>query len=556
MSEASPDIFLSYNREDAAIAQTYRDAFEREGFDIWWDATLRSGEAYDEVTEGALRGAKAVVVLWSPRSVASRWVRAEATIAARNKTLMPVTIEPCERPVMFELTQTAELSHWRGEADDKAWLAFLDDVRRMIGPRGPKSTETGQQVAPAAPANGGGVSLVAVLPITHRAGDEDMEILAEDLTEDITRELARNRFFEVIAARTMAAWRGKPIDYQALGRQLDARYLIEGKLQLAGETVRLTLQVIDTGSARMVWSQRFVGKADDIATSPEAFPVSVAADLGEHILQIEASRAMAKPGPHSAWEHTLRAMSYATRLSNDGRRRTIEEARRAIAASPDLGFAHAVLATALGDQVYHHGQKLNDVSRSEIQAHIHRALQLEGDDPTVVSWLAGAYANLGDGETYLRLARRAVELEPDLPRSHHMLGEAFVELGRTADAIAAFEAMESRTAFHRFRYLALRYLGICYLLEGRAEEAEAALDRSLAHFPDFTTALKWKAIVAAGLGRRDTALATVRRLREVDPTMSIDQHVGEILHNRKLAERSADHIATLRRLWDDTGGDA
>ena len=72
MSEAAPDIFLSYNREDAAVAQTYRDAFEREGFDVWWDATLRSGEAYDEVTEAALRGARAVVVLWSPRSVASR----------------------------------------------------------------------------------------------------------------------------------------------------------------------------------------------------------------------------------------------------------------------------------------------------------------------------------------------------------------------------------------------------------------------------------------------------------------------------------------------------
>ena len=53
---------------------------------ITWDQALRSGEAYDEVTEAALRGAKALVVLWSPRSVISRWVRAEATIGERNKT--------------------------------------------------------------------------------------------------------------------------------------------------------------------------------------------------------------------------------------------------------------------------------------------------------------------------------------------------------------------------------------------------------------------------------------------------------------------------------------
>ena len=99
------------------------DAFAAEGLNVWWDTALRSGEAYDEVTEAALRGAKAVVVLWSPRSVVSRWVRAEATIADRCKTLVPVTIEPCERPIMFELTQTAELSHWQGEPGDKAWQA-------------------------------------------------------------------------------------------------------------------------------------------------------------------------------------------------------------------------------------------------------------------------------------------------------------------------------------------------------------------------------------------------------------------------------------------------
>ena len=128
-----PDIFLSYNREDQATARRYAEAFQAQGFDVWWDTTLRAGEAYDEVTEAALNEAKAVVVLWSPRSVVSRWVRAEATQADRNKTLVPVTIEPCKRPIMFELTQTAELSHWQGEPADKAWLAFLGDVKRFVG---------------------------------------------------------------------------------------------------------------------------------------------------------------------------------------------------------------------------------------------------------------------------------------------------------------------------------------------------------------------------------------------------------------------------------------
>src|SRR5579871_3573260 len=65
---AAPDIFLSYNRQDQARARVFALAFEAMGFEVWWDVDLRSGEAYDEVTESALRSAKAVVVLWSTRS--------------------------------------------------------------------------------------------------------------------------------------------------------------------------------------------------------------------------------------------------------------------------------------------------------------------------------------------------------------------------------------------------------------------------------------------------------------------------------------------------------
>jgi tetratricopeptide (TPR) repeat protein/TolB-like protein len=132
-----PDIFLSYNREDQAVARLFAEAFEREGFTVWWDVTLRSGEEYDKVTEDALNAAKAVVVLWSPKAVESRWVRAEATQAQRNGTLVPAMIAACKRPIMFELTQTAELAHWRGDPRDKAWAAFLVDVKRMVAKDAP-----------------------------------------------------------------------------------------------------------------------------------------------------------------------------------------------------------------------------------------------------------------------------------------------------------------------------------------------------------------------------------------------------------------------------------
>lgn len=127
------DIFISYSREDAPITRRFADAFRQEGLSVWWDDALRSGEAFDEVIEKELRSAKAVVVLWSPRSVASRWVRAEATLADRYRRLAPVIIEPCDRPIIFELTHTVDLSRWDGDRSDSRWQVFLKDIHRLVG---------------------------------------------------------------------------------------------------------------------------------------------------------------------------------------------------------------------------------------------------------------------------------------------------------------------------------------------------------------------------------------------------------------------------------------
>ncbi|HEX3422686.1 MAG TPA: TIR domain-containing protein [Sphingomicrobium sp.] len=126
------DIFLSYARHDRASARIFAECLGEEGFRVWWDASLHSGETFDEVIEQRLRDAKAVVVLWSPRSVASRWVRAEATLADRRNKLVPAIIEACDRPIVFELTHTAELSEWHGDRSDPRWRTFVEDLNRIV----------------------------------------------------------------------------------------------------------------------------------------------------------------------------------------------------------------------------------------------------------------------------------------------------------------------------------------------------------------------------------------------------------------------------------------
>jgi adenylate cyclase len=392
---------------------------------------------------------------------------------------------------------------------------------------------------------------VAVLPLTHRPGDAELEVLAEELTEEITRELAQSSYVQVIAAGTMAALRGKPVDYQALGRELHARYLIEGKLQRAGEDVRLTVQLIDADAVSMVWSPRFVRKVADIAASPEEFPVAVATQLGEQIVQIEMKRAMTKPGPFSGWEHLMRAEAYFSRFGADSLRSTVEEARSAIAAAPDLGLAHAMLASALGMVAKNYGEGVDDVLSREIHAHIERAIQLDGDNPTVIARLVLAYHDLDDGETGLRLARRAAQMYPNAAHARAGLGLSYFSLGRIPDAIQVLE--EEDRLIPRSASLAL--LGVCYWLEGRPGEAEIYVDRSLALHPNWGIALKWKAVLAAHKGEEAAAHDIVRRLLKAEPPKSVDQHVRQVFRFPLLGERLAGAAAILRRLLEETGGD-
>lgn len=179
-----PDIFISYSREDRNAARHFAECFEKEGFSVWWDAALHSGETFDEVIESALKAAKAVVVLWSPRSVASRWVRAEATLADRKDKLAPVIIEHCDRPIIFELTHTADLAEWTGDTSDSGWKSLVKDLHRLIE-RNPV------EVSPRAAARGPHEASRVQSPsrYSHRATGEEAADFTPAKVEDLMSAL-------------------------------------------------------------------------------------------------------------------------------------------------------------------------------------------------------------------------------------------------------------------------------------------------------------------------------------------------------------------------------
>jgi formylglycine-generating enzyme required for sulfatase activity len=127
------DVFVSYKHEDRDYASAIVNMLEREGFSVWWDERITPRTEWDTAIDRAIESAACVLVLWSERSVGSKWVKTEAHFASDRGRLVPIKIEPCELPLAFVLNQHLDLSGWRFEADDRRWrrlVAWIGDYRK------------------------------------------------------------------------------------------------------------------------------------------------------------------------------------------------------------------------------------------------------------------------------------------------------------------------------------------------------------------------------------------------------------------------------------------
>jgi TolB-like protein len=462
---AAPDIFLSYNREDQARARLFAEAFAAQGFNVWWDANLKSGEAYDEVTEAALRSARAVVVLWSKKSVVSRWVRAEATLAERNKTLIPCMIEPCERPIMFELVQTAELAHWQGGSGDKAWIAFMSDVQRFIGGQAELAPvrETLREIIdePPKPAE----TLLAVLPFDNLSSDAEMQFFSDGVSEDILGRIMRGSKLKVISRTSSFQFRGP--DKPKAAAALKATHVVDGSIRRAGGKVRINAHLTETLTQTTLWSDKFDRSLEDIFAVQDEISEAIAAALDTAFF------------PHKTMAIDPAAYDLYLRTRQSGVQP--ESLARGIAAmdsvtrmAPDFADAWALLAHMRTFASMHLPYAERAPLRALAEANTSRCLTLDPDNPNgiVNRWMCfdpfGAYleqevvcsrarelgsnsANAQVGLTFflegvgrmreaVTFARRGYELDPRSENTSALCGMSLWRSGRFAEGRAAMEA--------------------------------------------------------------------------------------------------------------------
>ena len=126
-------IFISYARTDQKRIQPIIRILKEQGWSVWWDHEIPPGKIFDEVIEKAIDGAKCVIVIWSKRSILSKWVRTEANEGEKRGILIPILIDNVQIPLAFRLIETANLIDWDGITKNSELNILLSSIAILIG---------------------------------------------------------------------------------------------------------------------------------------------------------------------------------------------------------------------------------------------------------------------------------------------------------------------------------------------------------------------------------------------------------------------------------------
>jgi adenylate cyclase len=376
--------------------------------------------------------------------------------------------------------------------------------------------------APAEPAH---LSLV-VLPFTNLSGDASQDYFADGITENLTTDLARIRDSFVIARNTAFTFKGKAIDAKEIGKELGVRYVLEGSVQRDQNRVRVNAQLIDAQSGAHLWADRFEEDVADLFKLQDQVVARLANTLGVELIKAEAQRDERISHP-DAFDLTMRGRALQmqdqeqrTKENNNAARAMFE---RALAIdSNDAGALAGEASTYMVDRIF--GWANPDVDYdAKVVGLANRSIAIDPDDARgyavkslyltngnhPVEGLRAAEAGLavnpndaalhasrGLAENYLghfeqgiSEVGQAMRLSPRDPNTgawHDFAAEAELGLGHFDAAIE--EANKAIDAGYRV-FLASTMLTVAYALNGKLDEAKAALAEARRLNPKLTVKL-------------------------------------------------------------------
>ncbi len=280
------------------------------------------------------------------------------------------------------------------------------------------------------------IDSLAVLPFANASADPDTEYLTDGITETIINSLAQLARIRVVPRSTVFRYKGKEFDPQTVGRELNVRAVLTGRVLQRGEALIIKTELVDIANESQLWGAQYNRKVSDIFVVQEEIAKEISEKLRLQLTGAEEKRlARRHTDSPQAYEAYLRGRYYWNKRTEEGLRKGLEYFQQAIDRDPGYALAHGGLADAYITLAVYVGPPRDFLPRARAAAI--KALEID-------SALGEAHACLGlvlayeawDWMKAEKEFRRAIELNPAYATAHNWYAECLAAMGRLDEGMA------------------------------------------------------------------------------------------------------------------------
>jgi serine/threonine protein kinase/tetratricopeptide (TPR) repeat protein len=278
---------------------------------------------------------------------------------------------------------------------------------------------------------------LAVLPFENASGEREDEYLSDGITGSLINTLATVPKLRVMAQSTVFRYKGRAIDPQAVGRELNVRAVLTGKIMHVGGSLRIGAELVDVATGSQLWGAQYNRKPDDIFVVQDEISNEISGKLRLQLTRAEKKR-LAKHHTEDAEAYRLylRGRHHWNMWTEEGFYKAIDYFQQAVEQDPSYALAYAGVADSyvlLGWNSYLPPKQVFPRGKAAATT----ALQLDPDLPEAHASLA-ALLWLHDwrwGEAEIAF-KHSLELDPAYPTANHWYAEYLMTMGKHAEVMA------------------------------------------------------------------------------------------------------------------------
>ena len=365
--------------------------------------------------------------------------------------------------------------------------------------------------------NNAAIQSIAVMPFVNASGNPDAEYISDGMTETLINHLSQLPKLSVKARSSVFRYKGKEVDPQIVGKELDVQAIVNGRVVQRGDDLTLYLSLVDTRNGNQLWGEQYNRKQSDL--------LSLQSEIGRDVLAKLRTKLSGADEQKLAKNYTANTEAYRLYLlgrfhwnkrTNSDFRKAIEYFQQAITADPNYALAYAGLAdTYMLNSEY--GGELPKEAIPKARETALKALSLDQQLSEAHTALGIILWNDYDFSGAEREYKRAIELDPNDATAHQRYGLFLVEFGKFEDGLAEVQrALE----IEPFSLPINRSKGDALFYARRYDESIAQLEKTVALDANWATAYRVLSFVYWAKGDHAKSVELFAKYHEVQGRQS------------------------------------